>query len=99
MKLLSVMADYQSRNSFPPAPSLPCTVGGCLSFCLAEESGPGYSQEPPLNRLITSLPQLRKGVAARKGWRYQDFLHRIKTLRIRSKDLYIWRRLILRAYY
>ena len=62
MKLLSVMADYQSRNSFPPAPSLPCTVGGCLSFCLAEESGPGYSQEPPLNRLITSLPQLRKGL-------------------------------------
>lgn len=62
------MADHQSRDSFPPAPSLPYTAGGCLSLCLAEESGPGYSQEPPLNRLIASLPQLRKGVAARKGW-------------------------------
>lgn len=55
-----------AEQGFLPAACLPPspTQLGSLSLHLSEGSGPGCCQEPPLKRLLASLPWLRDGVTA-----------------------------------
>lgn len=58
---------HQSKASLPSSSLPPLHSWGCLISACAEESGPGYSQEPPLNRLITSLHSLGSPVPGKAG--------------------------------